>query len=120
MAIIRPCADLRNNYNEISRICHETQKPVFITKNGRNDLVLLTNDAYEKYESYEEQLAEERVNKKLEEEFNKKYPDFESFNKDLEEKIDRALKSVEEGRYRPIEELIKEFEEEDNIWLNTK
>lgn len=32
MALIRPCADLRNNYNEISKICHETQKPMYITK----------------------------------------------------------------------------------------
>lgn len=48
MAIIRPCAELRNNYNEISRICHETQEPVYITKNGTNDLVILSNEAYEK------------------------------------------------------------------------
>ena len=45
MAIIRPCAELRNNYNEISRICHETQEPVYITKNGTNDLVILSNEA---------------------------------------------------------------------------
>ena len=50
MAIIRPCAELRNNYNEISRICHETQEPVYITKNGTNDLVILSNEAYEKSE----------------------------------------------------------------------
>ena len=37
MAVIRPSAELRNNYNEISRICHETQQPVYITKNGAND-----------------------------------------------------------------------------------
>lgn len=37
MAQIRPCADLRNNYNEISKICHETNEPVYITKNGFSD-----------------------------------------------------------------------------------
>lgn len=47
MAFIRPCADLRNNYNEISRICHETKEPLYITKNGTNDLVVLSDEAYE-------------------------------------------------------------------------
>ena len=104
MPIIRPCADLRNNYNEISQICRETNKPVFITKNGYTDLVLLSNEAYEL-------LAEERVNRQLEEDFNKKYPDFESFQKDVYEKIEIALKEVEEGKYRPLEEFVAEMEE---------
>jgi len=43
MALIRPCADLRNNYNEISKICHETKEPMYITKNGTNDLVILSD-----------------------------------------------------------------------------
>ena len=47
MAYIRPCADLRNKYNEISKICHETSEPIYITKNGSNDLVVLSNEAYE-------------------------------------------------------------------------
>ena len=50
MALIRPCADLRNNYNEISKLCHATNEPVYITKNGYNDLVLLSNKDYEKFE----------------------------------------------------------------------
>lgn len=47
MALIRPCADLRNNYNEISKICHETNEPMYITKNGTNDLVILSDEAFE-------------------------------------------------------------------------
>ena len=47
MALIRPCADLRNNYNEISKICHETKQPMYITKNGTNDLVVLSDEAYD-------------------------------------------------------------------------
>lgn len=50
MPIVRPCADLIDNYNEISRICHETKEPVYITRDGENDLVLLSNDVYEHYE----------------------------------------------------------------------
>ena len=48
MPTIRPSADLRNNYNEISTFCHEHSEPVFITKNGRGDLAILSIDAYEK------------------------------------------------------------------------
>ena len=41
MEQIRPSADLRNHYNEISKLCRETRQPVHITVNGRNDTVLL-------------------------------------------------------------------------------
>ena len=40
-ATIRPSADLRNHYNEISKLCHETREPVIITVNGRGDTVVL-------------------------------------------------------------------------------
>ncbi len=48
MPTIRPSADLRNNYNEISQFCHEYSEPVFITKNGKGDLAVLSIEAYEK------------------------------------------------------------------------
>lgn len=38
---IRPSADLRNHYNEISKQCHETRKPVVIRKNGRGDTAVI-------------------------------------------------------------------------------
>ena len=38
---IRPSADLRNHYNEISKLCHETREPVIITVNGRGDTAVL-------------------------------------------------------------------------------
>lgn len=56
MPIIRPSSDLRNSYNEISTICHETNKPIYITKNGAGDLAVMSIELYEslteKYESY--------------------------------------------------------------------
>lgn len=103
MAVIRPCADLRNNYNEISKICHETNKPVYITKNGYNDLVLLSNEAFEQYE-------DERIEQLLSEHFNKKYPDFESFKKDVYEKLKIAMQEIKEGKGIPMEEAIAEME----------
>ena len=41
MAIIRPSADLRNKYKEISELCKSTQEPVYITVNGKEDTVIL-------------------------------------------------------------------------------
>lgn len=104
MAIIRPCAELRNNYNEISKICHETQEPVYITKNGTNDLVILSNEAYEKSEDI-------KITNKVEEIFNKKYSDFEAFKNEIYEKINTGLKQIEEGKYVSAKQAFKELEE---------
>ena len=104
MPTIRPSADLRNNYNEISRICHETQEPVYITKNGTNDLVILSNEAYEKSEDI-------KITNKVEEIFNKKYSDFEAFKNEIYEKINTGLKQIEEGKYVSAKQAFKELEE---------
>lgn len=47
MNMIRPVSDLRNNFAEISKIVHETKQPVFLTKNGFGDMVVLSMEAYE-------------------------------------------------------------------------
>lgn len=47
MPHIRSSADLRNNYNEISTFCHDYAEPVFITKNGRGDLAVMSIETYE-------------------------------------------------------------------------
>ena len=46
MPQIRPITDLRNT-NEISDICHARKEPVFITKNGYGDLVVMSIETYE-------------------------------------------------------------------------
>lgn len=48
MPIIRPISDLRNNFNKISELCHQEGEPVFITKNGQGDLVVMSLALYEK------------------------------------------------------------------------
>jgi prevent-host-death family protein len=48
MPKIRPISDLRNKTHEISRICHQSGEPVYITKNGREDLVVLSAAAWER------------------------------------------------------------------------
>ena len=47
MSIIRPISDLRNNFAEISKLAHETSQPIFLTKNGYGDMVVLSMEAYE-------------------------------------------------------------------------
>ena len=48
MPRIRPVSDLRNNFAEISRIVHETSEPIFLTKNGYGDMVVMSIEAYER------------------------------------------------------------------------
>ena len=46
MPQIIPIRDLRNT-TEISNLCHHTSDPVFVTKNGYGDLVIMSMEAYE-------------------------------------------------------------------------
>lgn len=47
MNMIRPVSDLRNSFADISKTVHETAQPVFLTKNGYGDMVVLSMEAYE-------------------------------------------------------------------------
>ena len=48
--IIKSSTSLRNNYGTISSLAHEAQEPIYITKNGEGDLVVMSIDAFEKRE----------------------------------------------------------------------
>ena len=64
---IRPSAAIRQNYNEISELCKKTAEPVYLTKNGEGDLVVMDIEAFTRREKMlqlrEELLAveEERL-----------------------------------------------------------
>lgn len=47
MKLIRPVSDLRNNFADISKTVHETAQPVFLTKNGYGDMVVMSMEAFE-------------------------------------------------------------------------
>jgi prevent-host-death family protein len=83
MPTIRPSADLRNNYNEISNLCHEYAEPVFITKNGTGDLAVMSIETYEALAG------------KLE----------------LYALIDEGLTQAKEGRVKPMKGTIKSIRE---------
>ena len=48
--IIRPSAAIRQNYNEIAEQCRKTGEPVFLTKNGEGDLVVMDIETYNRRE----------------------------------------------------------------------
>ncbi len=48
--IIRPSAAIRQNYNEIASLCRELSEPVFLTKNGEWDLVVMDIEYYNRME----------------------------------------------------------------------
>lgn len=48
--LIKPSSTIRQNYNEISNLCKETGEPVFLTKNGEGDLVVMDIAAYDQRE----------------------------------------------------------------------
>jgi prevent-host-death family protein len=79
MPAIRPSADLQNNYNEISELCHEYTEPVFITKNGTGDLAVMSIETYE------------LLSGKLQ----------------LYSLIDEGLDQVRQGKVKPMKEAIK-------------
>ncbi|MCF8356960.1 MAG: type II toxin-antitoxin system prevent-host-death family antitoxin [Melioribacteraceae bacterium] len=48
MPIIKPISDLRNKSNEISELAHNANEPIFITKNGEGNLVVMSMNHYSK------------------------------------------------------------------------
>ena len=51
MVNILPSAAIRKNYNEVSELCKRTKEPVFLTKNGSGDLVVMDIETYSRRES---------------------------------------------------------------------
>jgi len=78
MPVIRSSAELRNSYSDISNLCHSYREPVYITKNGKGDLAVMS------IELFEEMEARHR----------------------LYEDILVGLEDVQEGRTRPLSEAL--------------
>ncbi len=84
MVVTRPSSDLRNQYNEISEYGHFSNKPVFITENGVDDLVVLSVPMYE------------RITGKLE----------------LHRLLDEGLAAMESENYSDVNEFMGELGKE--------
>lgn len=48
--IIRPSAAIRQNYNDIADMCRKTAEPIFLTKNGEGNLVVMDIETYNRRE----------------------------------------------------------------------
>ena len=84
MATIRPSSDLRNKYNEISEFCRTYNEPVFITKNGAGDIVVISNHEYERLTSKHE----------------------------LSRLLDEGFNAMNKGKKRPASEVFDSLERE--------
>lgn len=47
---IRPSASIRQNYNEIADLCRDSQEPVYLTRNGEGDLVVMDIETFSRRE----------------------------------------------------------------------
>jgi prevent-host-death family protein len=81
MPNIRPLTDLRNSTSDIAALAHSEREPVFITKNGYADLVVMS------YQTYEDSLARLEVY----------------------DKLAKSQADVEAGRLRPLSEAFKKY-----------
>jgi prevent-host-death family protein len=51
MPVIKPISDLRNRAKELSQLCHDSGEPIFITRNGEGDMVLMSLASYERLQA---------------------------------------------------------------------
>ncbi len=86
MKRIRPVSDLRNNFAEISKIVHETQEPVFLTKNGYGDMVVMSVEAYET-KQFENQIFHKLKEAQMQAKSSKKRYSHEEVFSDLRSKV---------------------------------
>ena len=76
---IMPSTSLRNQYNEISEKCKKTGEPIYLTKNGEGDLVVISIDAFEKKQALLE-LKERLLDIELEQKNGAKYYSVDELN----------------------------------------
>lgn len=92
MPQIRPVSDLRNKFADISRIVHETSEPVFLTKNGYGDMVVMGFQAYEKL-----QFESEIYFKLKEAELQAKQTDQRFSHKEVFDSIRQTMQQTADG-----------------------
>lgn len=86
MPRIVPIRDLKNT-TAISALCHEDKEPIFVTKNGYGDMVIMSMETYEK----------------------------SLFLANVYEKLDEAKQDMENGRYSSVEEAVARIKEKHGL-----
>ena len=92
---IKPSAAIRKNYNEISTLCKETGEPVYLTKNGEGDLVVMGIGAFSRRESML-RLRETLVSVEEDRLAGKKGFSID----DVNDMMKKAIKEVVDGRHK--------------------
>jgi len=92
---IKPSAAIRKNYNEISTLCKETGEPVYLTKNGEGDLVVMGIGAFSRRESML-RLRETLVSVEEDRLAGKKGFSID----DVDDMMKKAIKEVVDGRHK--------------------
>lgn len=87
--LIRPISDLRTDLNDVCEQAEETHQPIFMTKNGKPNLVVFNSDAYE------EMLNHQRYVQKLREaEIEAKYVDKTYSQDEVDEAVNRIFEKI--------------------------
>ena len=89
---IRPSAAIRQNYNEIADLCRKSSEPVFLTKNGEGDLVVMDIESFNRREKMLK-LREELLLVEEERKAGKKVYTIDELDKILNEVIDNVKQS---------------------------
>ena len=83
---ILPSTSLRNQYNDISEKCKKTGEPIYLTRNGEGDLVVMSIEAYEKKQALLD-LKERLLDIELEQKSGAKYYSLSELDEALKEII---------------------------------
>lgn len=97
---IKPSTYIRNDYSELSSYCRETSEPIYITKNGEGDLVVMSIEAFEELQSKMNRFEAHNyyLEKYLEgAAYNKVHPETYSADETIAELRKRIDQKVEAG-----------------------
>lgn len=88
---ILPLTSLRNKYSEISKRCKQTGEPIYLTKNGEGDLVIMSVEAYEKQLALLK-MKERLLDIELEQKTGAKYYSLDELDSALRKIVDNGKK----------------------------
>ncbi len=89
MPITRTASDLQRNISEVYELCEQNDQPIYITRNGHADLIVMSARAYEERALLRQQVYE--------------------YEMEIKERAERAYAEIEAGAGIPLEEALKDW-----------
>lgn len=89
MPITRTASDLQRNISEVYELCEQNDQPIYITRNGHADLIVMSARAYEERTLLRQQVYE--------------------YEMEIKERAERAYAEIEAGAGIPLEEALKDW-----------